>query len=109
NWGPGTATSRTLGGDDTALGSMQDISAYDGFTTVTWFATTLVLANTRCGGTPCAPSAAANSGFRMTLVLPPLTVPVPAAAWLFGGGLAALGFLRRRQGALTTHARATQL
>jgi hypothetical protein len=93
SWGPGTATSRTIGGDDGALGAQQSIADYDLFNTVSWNGTTLVIANTRCGaGTACAPSPTANGGFAMTLQ----AIPVPAAAWLFGGALGALGFARRR-------------
>ncbi|MEO8224078.1 MAG: hypothetical protein ABI661_04680 [Gammaproteobacteria bacterium] len=94
-WGPGTVSSRIIGGDDMALGLEQSVAGYDDFTTISWNGSTLVLANTRCGGTPCAPSAGANSGFRMTL-LAPVPVPVPVAAWLFGGALAALGLVKRR-------------
>ena len=43
SWGPGTATARTMGGDDGAIGPQQQLNAYDGFTQVSWVGTTLIL------------------------------------------------------------------
>lgn len=85
-WGPGTATARTIGGDDMAIGPIQSVAAYDGFSTVSWVGTTLTLSN-----------ATATSG--QTWVLnagPQAVVPVPAAVWLFGSALGLLGAARRR-------------
>jgi hypothetical protein len=49
-WGPGSATSRTMGGDDVAIGPMQSVNQnYDGMTgqsgTGSWDGTTLVMSN----------------------------------------------------------------
>jgi hypothetical protein len=101
-WGPGTAFTRTLGGDDVALGTQQAIGLYDGFSTVSWSGTTLVLANATCN--PYAPGSVSgcslqggyNDGLTWTLHAGP-QVPVPAAVWLFGSALAGLGAIRRRK------------
>ncbi|MBL8200635.1 MAG: VPLPA-CTERM sorting domain-containing protein [Chromatiales bacterium] len=96
-WGPGTAASRTLGGDDIAAGPQQTISSLDNMTTISWVGTTLVLANKTCGG-PCAtlPAGAFNNGQQWTFTAGPQVVPVPAAVWLFGSALGLLGVARRR-------------
>jgi len=81
-YGPGTAFSRTIGGDDTPFGPFpQNISDFTGMTS-TLVGTDLTLEN----GTP-------TSGYAMTFS----TVPVPAAAWLFGSALGLLGWARRRK------------
>jgi hypothetical protein len=100
SWGPGTAYSRTIVGDDLAAGPQQNIGFYDGFNQVSWIGTSLVLSNATCTGI-CAtlPAGSFNSGYRWELTAGPQTVPIPAAAWLFGGALPLLGALRRRTGA----------
>jgi hypothetical protein len=82
SWGPGTATSRTLGGDDSAGGDSQGwygpaslpgfdehrVTDYDAFTLVSQSGSTLVLGNAVClGSLGC--SGGFNSGFRWTLTL----------------------------------------
>lgn len=102
-WGPGTATARTMGGDDMALGPQQDISAYDYFATVSWVGTTLTLSNASCNpyapgnANGCATTGGANTGYTWTLNAgPQAAIPVPAAVWLFGSALGLLGAARRR-------------
>ncbi len=96
SWGPGTAAARTIGGDDLAVGAQQTLATYNGMATVSWVGTTLVLSNATCTG-PCTtmPAGTFSNGYRWALQ----TVPVPAAAWLLGGALGALGLVRRRHGA----------
>ncbi len=54
-WGPGTAYSRTLGGDDYAAGPTQNIDRFHGMTTVSFSpGGTLVLTNKSCTST-CPP------------------------------------------------------
>ena len=96
-WGPGTAASRTLGGDDVAAGAQQTIAALNGMSTVSWVGNTLVLSNGTCTG-PCLTigGGANNNGYKYTF---PTTavVPVPAAVWLFGSALGLLGVARRQR------------
>ncbi len=51
-WGPGTAASRTLGGDDVAAGAQQTIAALNGMSTISWVGTTLILSNGTCYRVP---------------------------------------------------------
>lgn len=119
SWGPGTAVARTLGGDDLAIGAQQSIKVLDNTQFVSWVGTTLVLSNAVCnpfapgGANGCATVGGKNTGYTWTFaagpcyidtgeilelcVLPPplAAVPIPAAAWLFGGALVALGLGRR--------------
>jgi len=81
SYGPGTAFSRTIGGDDVAVGPQQNVADFDAMTTILG-GTTLTLEN----GT-------ATSGIVMTFS----TVPVPPAAWLFGSALGLLGWARRKR------------
>lgn len=69
-WGPVASLSRTLGGDDQALGNAQGPATFDGFRTMSQTATTLVLGNATCTGT-CAtlPAGAYNGGQRWTFSL----------------------------------------
>jgi len=101
-WGPGTAVSRTVGGDDLAsFVAQQSIATLDNMTTISWAGTTLVLANKTCTG-PCATLPAGiynNNGQQWTFTAGPQVVPVPAAVWLFGSALGALGWVRRRDAA----------
>ena len=91
-WGPGTAVSQTLGGDDVLTGGgPRDISAYD-FQLTSWNGTTLVIGNGIAVGST---SATQGNGEAMIFQT---AVPVPAAAWLFGSALAFLGWARRRSG-----------
>jgi hypothetical protein len=103
-WGPGTATARTIGGDDMALGPQQSITAYDGFSLVSWVGTTLTLSNAVCNpaapgnANGCATTGGFNTGYTWVLDAGPQAggVPVPAAVWLFGSALGLLGAVRRR-------------
>jgi hypothetical protein len=98
-WGPGTAASRTIGGDDVASGAQQTIAALNGMSTISWVGTTLVLTNGTCTG-PCVSlgGAARNNGYRYTFTAgPQAVVPVPAAVWLFGSALGLLGVARRQR------------
>ena len=98
-WGPGTAASRTLGGDDMAVGPQQTIALLNGMSAISWVGTTLVLSNKTCTG-PCStlPSGSANGGYTYTFTAgPQVVVPVPAAVWLFGSALGLLGVARRRR------------
>jgi hypothetical protein len=55
SWGPGTAFSRTLGGDDYAAGAIQNLDRFHGMYTVSFDpGGTLVLTNKSCTGT-CQP------------------------------------------------------
>jgi hypothetical protein len=81
-YGPGTSYSRTMGGDDVALGTPQNVSQYDGMTS-TWNGTTLLVSN----------YSFETGGYTMTFVE---AVPIPAAAWLFGSALGLLGWIRRK-------------
>lgn len=115
-WGPGTNVTRTIGGDDNnwpyvppppqtgsywnPTGAPQSIQDYDGFATLGWVGTTLVLSNARCdpaapgNANGCATLGGFNRGYTWTLEA--VAVPVPAAGWLLGGALALLGLARRR-------------
>jgi hypothetical protein len=96
-WGPGTAASRTLGGDDSSAGAQQTIAALNGMSTISWVGTTLVLRNATCTG-PCLtnPPGSFNNGYTYTFTAGP-AVPVPAAVWLFGSALGLLGVARRQR------------
>jgi len=100
-FGPGTASSRTIGGDDGIIGPQQSIAALDGMSTISWVGTTLQLTNRTCTG-PCAtlPAGAYNGGILMTFNAGPQTVvPIPATAWLLGTGLLGVAgrkFLRKK-------------
>jgi len=84
-YGPGTATSRTIGGDDMALGPEQSIAALNGMNTSSFNGTTLVVSNET-----------ATSGYRYTFSTVAQVVPVPAAVWLFGSAIGLLGVARRK-------------
>ncbi|MBL8201978.1 MAG: hypothetical protein JNK40_13510 [Chromatiales bacterium] len=67
-WGPGTAVSRTIGGDDVAFGSPQSIAALDAMTVVNGTAFgTVVLTNRTCAGA-CGtlPAGSFNAGQQWT-------------------------------------------
>jgi hypothetical protein len=99
SWGPGTSVSRTIGGDDVALGPQQSIAVLDGMQIVSWVGSTLWLTNRTCTG-PCTTQPGSfNNGYMYTFTLPPLSVPVPAAVWLFGSALGVMGLMRRRSAA----------
>jgi hypothetical protein len=90
-WGPGTATSQTINGDDGITGTLRTIAAYD-FGTVTLIS----------GASTTAPGAIFSIGNGISLGTPSgeamkfTVVPVPAAVWLFGSALGLLGWARRR-------------
>ena len=93
SWGPGTAVSRTIGGDDSAIGPQESIAVLNGMSTISWVGTTLVLSNRTCTGV-CStlPAGNYNRGYTYTFT----TVPVPAAVWLFGSALGVMGLIRRK-------------
>ena len=78
-WGPGTAFSKTIGGDDVNTGPQQNLVWFDGLDT-TFSGSTLVLDNTSNGG---------------DRIITFQVVPVPAAVWLFGSALFGLLGARR--------------
>lgn len=94
SWGPGTAVSRTIGGDDSASVVPQaSIALLNSMNTITWDGTTLALRNATCTG-PCttANAGAFNNGQQWTFSV----VPVPPAVWLFGSALGVMGWMRRK-------------
>jgi hypothetical protein len=70
-YGPGTASSRTIGGDDGIIGPLQRIVNYDGMVTTAFDATApgnLVLSNATCTATcTTQPVGTFNNGIRWTL------------------------------------------
>lgn len=99
-WGPGTAVSRTIGGDDMVAGPQQSIALLNAMSTISWVGTTLVLANKTCTGTCTTMPGAYNNGYQYTFTAgPQVVVPVPAAVWLFGSPLGVMGLMRRRSAA----------
>ncbi len=75
SWGPGTAVSRTIGGDDVSIGAQQDISALNNFTTATFTAPpspptpggSLVLTNKTCTAQCTTTAGGFNNGQQWTL------------------------------------------
>ena len=61
-WGPGTAVSRTIGGDDAAAGAQQSIASLNGMATISWVGTTLVLTNATCTGICTTSAGGFNNG-----------------------------------------------
>ncbi len=55
-----------------------------------------LICTTSSGGN-CTGFGGTGKNFQLTIETAPATVPVPAAAWLFGGALSALGALGRRR------------
>jgi hypothetical protein len=107
SWGPGTAFARTIGGDDMILGPQQNLhhptAGYDGFSLISWVGTTLTLSNATCNpavpgnANGCATAGGYNTGYTWKLDAGYQSyAPVPAAAWLFGSAMAALGVARHR-------------
>lgn len=92
SYGPGTAFARTIGGDDmlTDNGIQQNIQNYDGFNTLSWDNTTLILSNATLCGNNCY---LANPGYTWTLTT---TIPIPPAAYLFASTIGPMGWLRRK-------------
>ena len=97
SWGPGTAFSRTIGGDDGVVGAQQDLSQYDGMSTSQICGSTCTLDGQAWNGTSLVMSNAVSGVGGYAIHLGQLSVPVPAAAWLFGSALATLGWLRRKR------------
>lgn len=101
-WGPGTATARTIGGDDMASGDMQSLATqYNNFVTISFNGSTLIMQNASCLAGPgnCTGTGHVN-GFNngYTFTGTATLVPVPAAAWLLGPAILAAGrFARRRR------------
>lgn len=102
-YGPGTSVTRTLGGDDVSIGTAQSIAGYNGFTTVSFTGTELILSNASCsplgaaGLANCTIPGALNTGIRLRFAtVIDNVIPVPAAAWLFGSALGLLGVARRK-------------
>ena len=122
-WGPGTAASRTIGGDDVIVGDQVTLSDYDfrhfygetytvldpafPFDPIPWY--TVVLGNGIPLGTAgsewmCfhAPATATQGPVdsvptcEEAVELAIAAVPVPAAAWLFGSSVSALFWMRRK-------------
>jgi hypothetical protein len=87
-WGPGTAVSQTVGGDDTFAGGPRTISAYDyGLVSVT---------GTGMGGGDFITLGFGTQGTAPAARMTFQVVPVPAAVWLFGSALGLLGWARRK-------------
>lgn len=97
----GNTVTRTIGGDDNALGPPQSLADLDGFTTLSWVGTTLTLSNAVCTVANCTTitgSPQFNDGAELVFDATPQVVPVPAAAWLLGPAVLAAGrFARRRK------------
>jgi hypothetical protein len=102
-WGPGTASARTLGGDDTlrpagadpnnppgnhiywlgsVSGQQHSVAYYNGVSTVSWVGTTLVLSNRSCdstiygsGGSNCPAIGGYNQGYQFVLDVSPSPLP----------------------------------
>jgi hypothetical protein len=75
SWGPGTAASKTIGGDDISVGPQQTVNfTFNGMNTVSFVGTTLVLTNRACiDSCTTLPPGAFNVGVQWTLT----AVPVP--------------------------------
>jgi hypothetical protein len=89
-WGPGTAVTQTIGGDDFTYGpsGIRTISAYDyGLVSVT---------GSGMGGGDFITLGLGIEGTAPAARLVFQVVPVPAAVWLFGSALGLLGWARRK-------------
>jgi hypothetical protein len=76
SWGPGTAASKTVGGDDNDIGPQQTVGfTFNGINTLSFDGSTLVMTNRTCTGGVCVtyPPGAYNTGVQWTLA----TTPVP--------------------------------
>lgn len=106
SWGPGVSVSRSLQGDDAAVGPVQSVASLDGMNFLSYVAFNMVFSNATCTATCTTAQGGFNRGQRWTFRVlpfpegpgpkPPPTIPIPAAAWLFGSALAVLGMARRR-------------
>jgi hypothetical protein len=68
-WGPGTAASRTIGGDDAASGPQQTIAALNGMT-ASQTGLTLVMSNANCTNlVNCDGTTTFNTGYKYTFTL----------------------------------------
>jgi len=88
SYGPGTAFSRTIGGDDTIVADQHNIAFWDDMTSEL-VGTSLTLSNADGSYSSYVPQ------FTMNFTVS--EVPVPAAVWLFASGLGLLGWLRRKK------------
>ena len=88
SYGPGTAFSRTIGGDDTIVADQHNIAFWDGMTS-NLIGNTLTLTNNTDGGDQYVP--------QLTMTFTVSEVPVPAAVWLFVSGLGLLGWRARKR------------
>ena len=75
-----------------AVGPQESLASLNGLSTITWTGTTLVLRNATCTSSCTTTASGFNGGQRWTFAV----VPVPAAVWLFGSALAAMGWIRRK-------------
>jgi len=87
SYGPGTAYSRTIAGDDVSVGfDARNLSTFNGMTVRSFDGVTLTLSNVF--------SFPDGRTFGETMTF--TTVPIPAAAWLFGSALGLLSWARRK-------------
>jgi len=85
-WGPGTAVSQTIGGDDILDGSPRRIQydVFRNYDTASFDGTTLLIGN----GVALGSLGSELLTFQI--------IPVPATVWLFGSALGLLGCVRRK-------------
>ena len=86
---PGT---RSLGGDDIAIGPHQQGTAYSTSTALYDGVELIMISTDWVGGT----GSMSTGGIQLIFNVSAAAVPVPAAVWLFGSALGLLGWARRR-------------
>ena len=83
-WGPGTAYSRSIGGDDTIMGLQHNLSWYDGFHVISFSGGTLTIGNTDSNSN----LSLATSGYTFTvtglIAVPDIAASIPG---LFNTGV----------------------